>query len=658
MKAKRKSGAAGPTTPATAPEAQLQAELQTLLHRQRLILERMPIGCVMLDPSLRVTYFNAAAERIFGFSRDEVIGREPFETIISPHLREPVEQRFRQILAGDTTAHGVNENLTKDGRTILCSWMNMPLVDEKGAIDGFLSMATDVTEQRAVEAALRIKDHAIAAATVGIVIGDLEGRVTYANESYARIRGYSDPQELIGRSAQSLSSRPEEVEEMFAALRTTGSWSGERLALRKDGSTVPVLTSASLVRDANGEPLCTMGWVYDITKRKQAEAEREAALAALAETEARFRQMAEEIRDIFWLYDFSHKRLLYVSPAFETVWGRPVEWLYNNPEGWLEPIHDDDRARVLQMAVSRESAKPFDEIYRIVRPDGQIRWIHDRRFKVFNAQGELFRVAGVAEDITDRHEASEKLHEQSMQLAHVARLSTLGELVAGIAHEVNQPLYAIANFAAATTEALRSDTDLPLAKLRQWNEDISKAALRAGDIIKRIRTYVSKSPVQRSAVNLNTLIEESVELIAFEARRKRVPVELNLARPTPTIVADPISIQQVLVNLLRNAIEAQAEIPIPQRSVSVTTRIERDHFTVAVRDNGVGVTDEGMEQLFATFYTSKPEGMGMGLPISKTIVEAHQGRIWATRNEGQGMTFHFSLPIAGTAKAESLQGAE
>lgn len=415
----------------------------------------------------------------------------------------------------------------------------------------------------------------------------------------------------------------------------------ERVAVEtiKAGALDYVIKSAAVLADMPNI-------IRNSLRQWQLISEREAARQALAESEERFRQMSEHIRDVFWLYDTTQKKLLYISPAYEAMWGRPREWIFDDPSQWLNAVHEDDRPRVALFVSPTTSGKQFDQMYRIVQPSGAVRWLHDRRFAVCNEAGECFRLAGVLEDITERHAASEKLHEQAMQLAHVARLSTLGELVAGIAHEVNQPLYAIANFAAATASALNAGGELPLAKLRGWNDDILKSAHRAGDIIKRIRAYVSKGPAQRTPVNVNTLVEESVELIAFEARRERVTIGLDLVRPTPRILADPVAIQQVLVNLLRNAFEAQRDTPLFDRAVNVTTQRSGKQFIISVRDNGSGVAPEAMPQLFDTFYTSKAEGMGMGLAISKTIIEAHHGQIGATCNEGRGMTFFVSLPIA------------
>jgi|GEM_PF-5876739 len=376
--------------------------------------------------------------------------------------------------------------------------------------------------------------------------------------------------------------------------------------------------------------------------------EREAALKALAENDRIFRQLADNIRDLFWLYDWIDKRLLYISPAYESVWGRPTRGMYENPGGWIERVHEDDRERVAQMDLPEQPGKFYDMVYRIVRPEGTIRWIHDRRFAVFNEAGEFYRIVGVAEDVTEQQESAEKIQQQASHLAHVARLSTMGELVAGIAHEVNQPLHTISNYTSTIASALADKGEtVPIEKLKQWNDHISKAVMRAADIIKRTRAYMSKSPAQRVLVNLNLVVEESVELMAFEARRKRAKVALELERPSPKVLADPMAIQQVLVNLLRNAFEAMEGISADDRVVVVSTQIVGDTVEVAVTDRGSGLTDDAMGRLFSTFYTSKAEGMGMGLAISKTIIEAHEGRIWATRNAAGGATFQIKLPLDG-----------
>ncbi|MEX2175530.1 MAG: ATP-binding protein [Pirellulaceae bacterium] len=380
--------------------------------------------------------------------------------------------------------------------------------------------------------------------------------------------------------------------------------------------------------------------------RAAAEIERQRIEQSLRASEERFRQIAENIRDVYWLYDYDQQKLIYMSPAYANVWQRPVEWIYADPTRWIEAVHEDDRLQARAFEQPQRPGLAYDRTYRIRRPDESVRWIHDRRFAVFNAQGRYYRLTGVFEDITDRVQSAEKLHQLAGQLAHVARLSSMGELVASIAHEVNQPLHVITVFASTIAAAVGGEGEWTLADLEKWNDEVSKAAVRAGEIIRRLRSYVSKGPAERQPIDLNQLVTEAVELIAFDARRQRVCIDLDLQSELPRTPADAVGVQQVLVNLLQNAIEAMPDQhAADERSIVVTTRLAEDALEVAVKDSGSGISDDARGHLFAPFFTSKSAGMGMGLAISKTIVEAHGGQIWAEPNSARGSTFRFTLPV-------------
>ena len=260
-------------------------------------------------------------------------------------------------------------------------------------------------------------------------------------------------------------------------------------------------------------------------------------------------------------------------------------------------------------------------------------------------RAELVEARRVADQaLADCHE---QLRQHSRQLEHLSRLTSMGELVAGITHEVNQPLYVIANFSAAISQALDSAEPIKKDELRHWTAEITRAVARADSIIKRLRSYVSMTDARRTEIDMNILVEQTLAVVSLEARQNNTRIELDLERPLPVIWADRTALEQVLVNLLRNAIEAMLGQPPKQRNVVVTTRAQDGGVEVAVKDRGAGVSEEAMSRLFTPFYTSKESGMGLGLAISKKIVEAHQGRIWATHNAHQGSTFHIMLPPAG-----------
>jgi two-component system sensor kinase FixL len=249
------------------------------------------------------------------------------------------------------------------------------------------------------------------------------------------------------------------------------------------------------------------------------------------------------------------------------------------------------------------------------------------------------------QEIIDRQEAESKNRALAAQLAHAARISTMGQLTAALAHEINQPLATIANDAATCELDLAESDALPTGRLAGHIEHIKQAALRAGQIVRRIRNFVRPGS-QSSAVeaDLNSLVEEVVELCRFEAQRDEVQISLELSADKTTILADPIQIQQVLVNLLQNAIQALRGSPRDERRIDIQTRVADGVVLVSVHDCGPGI-ELDLERLFTPFSTTKPEGLGIGLSICRSIVETHHGRIWADRAVARGTMICFSLPL-------------
>jgi C4-dicarboxylate-specific signal transduction histidine kinase len=249
-------------------------------------------------------------------------------------------------------------------------------------------------------------------------------------------------------------------------------------------------------------------------------------------------------------------------------------------------------------------------------------------------------------DITERRKAEEHEHQRMLELAHVARLGTMGEMATEIAHELNQPLTAIATYSDGCRRLLETGS-WDTADLMDAADSIHKQARRAGDIIRRLRKFARKEDPQRLPVGLNELVEGVVQLTALEAGLKDVAVVLDLSGDIPLVLADQVLIEQVLINLIRNAIEIIDEHDCQERRLLIQTWVNGTGMPeVAVTDTGPGLSDQALVRVFEPFFTTKAAGMGMGLSLSQSIVEAHGGHLWAISNPPQGATFGFTLPLA------------
>jgi PAS domain S-box-containing protein len=310
-------------------------------------------------------------------------------------------------------------------------------------------------------------------------------------------------------------------------------------------------------------------------------------------------------------------------------------------------IHIDERVNVeeaFQEAV--RTACDFDAEFRIVRPDGQVRYVHSHAYPVFKEPGELVEYVGTVADITEQRQGEESLGSMQAELAQASRAMTLGQLMATIAHEVNQPLAALVANAGAALRWLAGDPPR-IDKARQALTRIARDANRASSVIARIRALVGGTDVQRAPLDLNSIVQEVIVLVRTELRRNNITVRAQLAENLRLVRCDRVQMQQVILNLIVNAIEAMAAVVTRPKLLAIGTVADFAGVIVSVNDSGVGLDELVLERVFEPFYTTKPRGMGIGLAISRAIVEAHGGRIWAAPNEASGTTFRFRLPFSG-----------
>jgi PAS domain S-box-containing protein len=317
--------------------------------------------------------------------------------------------------------------------------------------------------------------------------------------------------------------------------------------------------------------------------------------------------------------------------------------------GWQAAVHPDDLKKVIEQW--RTSAAKGDALQYEARlrrgADGGYRWFQMRAAPLRDKRGKLVKWCGVATDIEDRKRAEgeqEKLRQLEADLAHINRVSMLGELATSIAHEVNQPLTGIVSNGGACLRFLSGDAP-NLEEAREAVRDIVRDGNRAGQVIARIRALTKRTALPREELDLNDTVREVLALVGHEAKRQRVVIRTQFADDLSPVSGDRVQLQQVVLNLVMNGIEAMSGVDERARELVIRTRnIDEDQVQVIVQDSGTGIDPNTMGKIFDPFYTTKAGGMGMGLSISHSILQNHGGRLWGTANDGPGTSFHFTLP--------------
>jgi PAS domain S-box-containing protein len=378
----------------------------------------------------------------------------------------------------------------------------------------------------------------------------------------------------------------------------------------------------------------------DITERKAAE-------DALRRERDFAEGLIETAQAIILVLD-SEARIIRYNPFVEKLTGYPLEEVVGRD--WISvflPKSDQERIRAaFRQAIGDMQTRGY--VNTILTRDGhprEIEW-YDRTLK--NDRGEITGLLAVGLDITERRRSAEVAQQRQAEVEHIHRLHTMGEFAAGLAHELNQPLCAISSCAQAAQRLLQTESP-DLANSRTAIEEVVVQAERAAEVIRRLRLFVRKHEPQRAALDVNALIRETLALVRPEARQHDMTVVLELDERLPPIQADRVQIQQVLLNLQRNAIDAIREVRRERRELVISTVLRDNQLEVAVRDTGRGLPEKDPERVFESFYTTKQTGLGLGLPLSRSFIEAHGGRLWAAANTEGGATFRFTLPVTGEA---------
>ena len=530
-------------------------------------------------------------------------------------------------------------------------WYTMrraPQRDDKGNIVKWYSVGIDVEDQRNAEDALRRSEAQLAKAERELrrtldLIPILawrtrpDGYAEYLNKRWLDYTGLS-PEQALGwewRAAVHPDDRPALHYAWLRMLETGKPDDVEARMRRFDGTYRWFLFRSEALRDEAGAVVAWYGTNIDIEDRKQAESawQRSQAYSAEAQKLSQTGSFAWDVATRYYYWSEQTYEILgfdrSIKPRISLV---------------VERTHPDDRY-IMERELDRsaQNAPYHDFEVRLLMPDGQIKHIHLLAHRITYESGNE-EIVGAVMDITEARRSQETLDAAQTALAHASRVATLGEISATIAHEVNQPLAAIVANGQACLRFLRREKP-DLNDVRGAVEWIVKDGNRAGEVIRRVRGLMKKANTEKAPLDVNDLVNEVAALLRRELAAQQVSPQLELSPSVPSIVADRIQLQQVIINLVMNGAEAMRTITDrPLRLVIRTYQDEAHRVVVAVEDSGPGVAGEDVDRVFDPFFSTKPGGLGMGLSICRSIVEAHGGRLWSSANAGSGATFQFALP--------------
>jgi PAS domain S-box-containing protein len=387
--------------------------------------------------------------------------------------------------------------------------------------------------------------------------------------------------------------------------------------------------------DANHQPVKMRGVGMDITARKEAE-------ERARESEGKFLVMANSTPVIMWATGLEQV-CTFCNQAWLDFTGRPLEEQLGT--GWAESIHPEDRARCIKTSSEAFKARqPFTHEYRVRRHDGQYRWVSDHGVPRYDPEQNFLGYMGSCVDVTERKEAETELQRSQDELAHVSRLSILGELAGSLAHELNQPLTAILSNAAAA-RFLMNGKQRNDEGVRDALTDITVEGQRAGEIIAGMRAMLRKDPGQMVTQDVNVAVREVLEMVHSDLVSRHVTPVLRLDPLLPPVKAHGVQLRQVLLNLVLNACDAMSDVTAEQRQLTIESRrLNAEEVEVSVTDNGPGFPEEILQHLFEPFHTTKPKGLGLGLAICRSIIAAHGGRLVAANEKGRGATLRLTMP--------------
>jgi len=595
---------------------------------------------------------NRALQTMLGCSEEELGRFETFDRLTHDDNREQDAATFRELKDGQRDSLRIEKHFVlKDGRSIWANVIFNLLRDEDGRPRYIIAIHEDITERKLALERLQEYQDLLDLAQKSA------GAMAFDWHIQQEINSWSPEQEaLFGLPPGTFDGTYKSWKKMMYApdwptvvdaihhAHQTGKVSAEYRVVWPDGSLQWLSTNGRMFFDDAGEPLRMVGFTSNVTRRKEVEEELRRSEAFLAQA-----QQLSRTGSFSWCV-----------PSNKITWSAELYRIYEFEPGitiTLEVIrtrvHPEDLTLYEKMVEqARNGADDFEWQYRLLMPDQSIKYLHAVARATSDQSGQLEYIAAVR-DVTARRQADEALDKARSELAHVARVMSLGALTASIAHEVNQPLSGIITNASTCVRMLDADP-ANVDGARETAKRTIRDGRRAADVITRLRALFGKKEAAIELVDLNEATREVIALSLTELERNRVITRTELADQLPLVSGDRVQLQQVIINLLRNGSDAMSTIDDRPRELLFRTEVEeRNCVRLSVRDAGIGFEPEMLNRIFESFYTTKEDGMGIGLSVSRSIIENHHGRLWAAPNDGPGVTLSFSIPVAANLTHDS-----
>jgi PAS domain S-box-containing protein len=607
-----------------------------------------------------IVSWNPGAERIYGYKAEEVVGRS-ISVLVPPELPDELPQILERLRHGGNLEHYETTRIQKDGSRIKVSVTISPIRDSTGAVVGASAIARNVTKQKRVEAALRESEERFRnmadTAPVMIWVSGPDKLYTFFNKTWLNFTGRCMEQEMGKGWAESL--HPDDLDRYLATFSSSfdahRSFQMEYRLRRADGNYRWVLDNGVPRFAPDGVFAGYIGSCIDVTEQRLAQDRLLASERRLIESEERLKSAQRLAHVGNWVWDIKADRVFW-SEELCRIFGRPPNYTPDYA-GFLQAVQPEERERVDRSIRDSLAGKTSPDLleFQITRPDSEVRTVACISEVLRDAPGSAVRMSGACQDVTDQRRAEAASRQSRDEIAHLNRVAAMGELATSLAHELNQPLAAILLNSQAASRFL-SGQPPNLARVRDCLKAIAADDERAGEVIQRLRGLLKKGDSQVSLVYLDEVVSDALRLVGNDAFRRQVSVKFELLPGLPPVLGDRIQLYQVVLNLIVNSFDAVAERSPGERWVLVrTAEADGGGVELTVEDSGKGIAESHVARVFEPFFSTKREGLGMGLSISHSIVQAHGGQIWAENSTGGGAIFHCMLPVAQQGAAESAK---